>query len=66
MKKLTQGTKVKFHIGDFKGTGKVVGLSINEQPIIGVGYIIEPDESIENDTYPYSHFICFAIYLKEI
>ena len=66
MEKLAQGTKIKFDNGVIKGTGKVVGLATSEQPVIGYSYIIEPDDSISNEVYPYSHFVCFGIHLEKI
>lgn len=56
-KKLKQGQKVEFHIGDLTGTGKIVGKALNDQPIIGGTYIIEPDTPIRNEVYDYTHFV---------
>jgi len=57
---LKQGTKVKFNsASSIEGTGKIVGIASNGAPVIGRSYIIEPDQSISNETYPYSHFILF-------
>lgn len=36
--------------------GDKIICEINDQPIIGGVYIISPDESIMNDTYPFTHF----------
>jgi hypothetical protein len=66
MEELTQGQKVSFDIQSLKGTGKVVGIAITGQPIIGIGYIIEPDISIESESYPYTHFVAFEMNLKKI
>ena len=52
-----QNQKVEYNIpGVMSGTGKVVGCANNGAPIIGKGYIIEPDSVVSNDTYPFSHF----------
>jgi hypothetical protein len=62
-----QNQKIEFNIpGVKKGTGKVVGCAQNGSPIIGKAYIIEPDTSIANETYPFSHFVCFESHLKSI
>jgi hypothetical protein len=62
-----QNQKVEYNIpGVMSGTGKVVGCANNGAPIIGKGYIIEPDSVVSNDTYPFSHFICFENHLKSI
>lgn len=53
--KMKQGQKIKFDTGTIKGTGKIVGKAMNELPIIGATWIIEPDKPIE--TYEYSHFV---------
>jgi len=59
---LKQNQRVKFSIGDLNGTGKIVGKSLTDQPIIGGTYIIEPD----NETYDYTHFVSPEIYLTKI
>jgi len=49
--------KVEFNIeGSINGTGRIVGKSLNDLPIIGGTYIIEPDESIRCETYDFTHF----------
>lgn len=63
---LKQDDRVSFDIQVLKGTGKVVGVASSEQAIIGKSYIIEPDEPIFSDVYPYSHIVVFAIHLKLI
>jgi hypothetical protein len=63
---LKQGQKVSFKIADLEGTGKIVGKALNDQPIIGATYIIEPDQPINNEVYGYSHFIAQQIYLTLI
>lgn len=54
---LKQGQRVKFNVGGLKGVGKIVGKALEDQPIIGGTYIIEPDEPIRNETYDYTHFV---------
>jgi len=66
MEELKQNQRVKFSIGDLNGTGKIVGKSLTNQPIIGGTYIIEPDEPIQNKTYDYTHFVSPEIYLTKI
>jgi len=57
-KDLKQGQRIKFDVdGNLKGTGTIVGKSVNDMPIIGGTYIIEPDIDIINDVYQYSHFV---------
>jgi hypothetical protein len=63
--KYSQDQRVAFNNGVIKGTGKVVGVALSEQPIIGTTFIIEPDEPISNSTYPYTHFVCAELHLKE-
>lgn len=62
-KELKQGQRVEFRIGDLTGTGKIVGKALTDQPIIGGTYIIEPDISIRNEVYDYSHFVAQEIQL---
>lgn len=62
--KYSQNQRVAFDNGTIKGTGKVVGVALSEQPIIGATFIIEPDEPITNSTYPYTHFVCTELHLK--
>jgi hypothetical protein len=57
MGELKQDQKVSFDVADIKGTGKIVGKALTEQPIIGITYIIEPDEPIRNEVYDYTHFV---------
>ncbi len=64
--KYSQNQRVAFDNGTIKGTGKVVGVALSEQPIIGATFIIEPDEPITNSTYPYTHFVCTELHLKEV
>lgn len=69
--KYKQDQKVEFNVdGSVKGTGKVVGLATNGDHIIGLSYIIEPDDisktGVSYDIYPYSHFVCWEMHLKSI
>ena len=65
--KILFGTKVKYQPEPtVVGVDKIVGLATNGDPLIGLSYIIEPEQSILNKTYPYSHFVCPEISLKEI
>jgi len=57
---LKQGQRIEFHIGELNGTGKIVGMSIVEQPIIGGTYIIEPDVSIKK-TIPILYYRRFIL-----
>jgi len=66
MENFKQNQRVKFSIGDLNGTGKIVGKSLTDQPIIGGTYIIEPDVPITNETYNYTHFVSPEIYLTKI
>ncbi len=66
MRKFAQGQKVSYQIGNLSGTGKVVGMALTEQPVIGGTYIIEPDEPISNEAYEFSHFVAQEIYLKAL
>ncbi len=63
---LKQGTRVKFKIADLNGEGTIVGVSTNPQPVIGSSYIIDPDVSIRNEVYDYSHFVAFGCQLEVI
>lgn len=60
----TQDQKVIFDNGVIKGTGKVVGVANSAQAVIGHSYIIEPDSPIKNQTYPFTHFVCFEVHMK--
>ena len=63
MKDLKQGQRVQFKIDTLVGTGKIVGCATNGAPILGKTYIVEPDEAITNEVYPYSHFAAFEMQL---
>ena len=66
MKEYKQGQRVTFNVAFLKGSGKIVGLSTIGVPVLGRGYIIEPDLPIANQDYNYSHFVCFELYLTPI
>jgi len=66
MSDLKQDQRVEFNIREFKGTGKIVGKALTDQPIIGGTYIIEPDNSIRNKVYDYTHFVAQEIQLTLI
>lgn len=59
-----QGTKVEFNHDSKVMTGKIVGLALPEQPLIGCAYIIEPDRSIRNEVYDYTHIMLREIDFK--
>ena len=62
-----QNQKIKYDIpGVMSGTGKIIGCATNGVPILGRSYIIEPDVSVKNETYPFSHFVCFENNIKSI
>jgi hypothetical protein len=65
--KLKQGTKIKFDCGDFKGTGKICGISdtsSKKQNALGNHYIVEIETiSIESE---YTHINMFEIFIETI
>jgi hypothetical protein len=70
MEELKQGTRVEFDYQTIKGKGTIVGVAMS-QPILGVGYIIEPDDltsTIVSSTgsYNYTHFVVWSCYLKVV
>lgn len=66
MLNLNQDTRVEFNLDGLRGTGKVVGIATNGQPVIGRSIIIEPDQPIISEVYKFSHFTVFEAYLKII
>jgi hypothetical protein len=56
---MKQGQRVRFNVHTLVGTGVIVGKSTTEQAVIGASYIIQPDNDITTDFYPYSHFTAF-------
>lgn len=64
--KIPCGTEVEFHPEpSVSGIGKIVGISTNGDPILGLSYIVESNKVISK-VYPYTHFVCPEIFLKEI
>lgn len=64
MEILKQGQRVAYDInGSISGYGKVVG-KVNDSSF--ATYIIEPEQQILNDIYPYSHFVCLGVFLTKI
>jgi hypothetical protein len=62
-----QNQKIEYTIpGVMSGTGKIVGCATIGVPILGRSYIIKPDSPISDETYPFSHFVCFENHLKSI
>ena len=66
MEKFKQDQRVHFEMGNIVGDGKIVGLISNEAPILGHRYIVEPDQPINNEIYPYTHFAIYQNQLKTI
>lgn len=67
MEKIKQGQRVEFNVHDkLQGVGKIVGKAKEDLPIVGGTYIIEPDEPIINESYPYTHFVLFENQFKLI
>ena len=62
---LCQGDKVYCMINGKSVAGHVCGKA-SEQPIMGGLYIIEPDESISNKEYPYTHFVMPEVSLTRV
>jgi hypothetical protein len=62
---LPQGTRIKIKEGQpLAGlTGTIKGISTSGAPVIGVGYIIEPDDKslIYSEMYPYDIFCAFDV-----
>ena len=54
---LKQGQRIRYTLGDDQGLGRIVGKALEDLPFIGGTYIIEPDDSIKSESYPYSHFV---------
>jgi hypothetical protein len=65
MNYLPQGTRIKIKEGQpLAGlTGTIKGISTSGAPVIGVGYIIEPDDKslIYSEMYPYDIFCAFDV-----
>ena len=64
-----QGTLVEYRLnGDHTqvGYGKIVGLATNGVTLLGKTYIIEPGKQLDNETYPYTHFVLPEIWFNAI
>ena len=61
-----QDDKVYYDLQELKGMGKVVGFAAWGDPVRGKMYIIEPDENIMSQTYPFTHFPCSESYLTRV
>jgi len=66
MENLKQGQRIEFNVDKLQGFGKIVGKAKMDLPVVGGTYIIEPDEPISIDEYPYSHFVLFETQFKLI
>lgn len=53
---LIQNDRVSCVVGGNLVTGRVCGKTGGDLPLLGGTYIIEPDQPIANEVYPYSHF----------
>jgi hypothetical protein len=63
-KPLAMGTKVKYDYHSASGEGEIVGIS-SELAIVEFIYIIKTDNII-SEVYPYTTFVCPAVYLEVI
>lgn len=63
-KPLPMGTKVRYSYLDTSGEGEIVGIS-SELDVVEFIYIIKTDNII-SDVYPYTTFVCPAVYLEVI
>lgn len=63
---LKQGQRIEYDIDTLHGFGKIVGKATNGQPIIGCSYIIEPEEPITSEVYPYTHFVAWEVQFKVV
>jgi hypothetical protein len=63
-KPLPMGTKVKYSYQNVTGEGEIVGIS-NELAVVEFIYIIRT-ENVISDVYPYTTFVCPAVYLETI
>lgn len=65
--RLKQGTRVEYTPqSDIKITGEICGIASNDQPIIGIGYIIKIDDGQKIFDYPYTHMKAWSVHLKVI
>lgn len=63
-KPLPMGTKVKYDYQTASGEGEIVGIS-SELAVVEFIYIIKTDNII-SDVYPYTTFVCPAVYLEVV
>jgi hypothetical protein len=63
-KPLPMGTKVNYNYQNVSGEGELVGIS-NEFAVVEFIYIVKT-ENIISDVYPYTTFVCPAVYLEVI
>jgi hypothetical protein len=63
-KPLPMGTKVKYNYQNVTGEGEIVGIS-SELGVVEFIYIIRT-ENVISDVYPYTTFVCPAVYLETI
>lgn len=66
---LPQGTRIKINSNESAAianlVGNIVGYATQDQPVIGVSYIIQPvyfdalHRRVISEDYPYSHFCAF-------
>ncbi|MCF8299084.1 MAG: hypothetical protein K9J13_16165 [Saprospiraceae bacterium] len=60
-----EGDKVIYDDQYGKGEGVVIGVAFHPEPPIGAGFIVRPtDNSIPNETYPYSVRVVFEVHMK--
>jgi hypothetical protein len=63
-KPLPMGTKVRYNYQDVSGDGEIVGIS-NELAVVEFIYIVKT-ENVISEVYPYTTFVCPAVYLEVI
>ena len=63
-KELEYGTIV-YYDNHIRGYGKIVGVFNNGTYFLGIGYIIEPIESIKTEHYQYTHIVMFDLYFNK-
>jgi hypothetical protein len=62
-----QNDVVVYDDGVTRGTGKIVGIAGNGQPVVGRTFIIEHLDGkpgIPNDTYPFTHRALMEVHIK--
>lgn len=66
---LKENTLVKFDLKNgISGTGRIKGIAIGENAIIGKSYIVEIIDSIgvDKNTYPYSTMTIFELFFEVV